>query len=388
VASSADKRSKADKARRPYTATQFAVRNKNGYRRRTRRRATLEARGAPGDDDPDGVDPVFSIVIPVRDAEATLVRALYSVVRQSERTWECWVVDDGSRDRCCEIASAFAASDARFRLLRQGRLGIVAALNNGLSQSRGRFLVRLDADDVMHRERLALQRRALEADAALAGVGCHVRLFPRATLTDGLRAYERWLNAIQDPQTVEREALVECPLAHPTWCMRRDVLLRFGYRETPWAEDYDLILRLLAAGSKLAVVPRRLLLWRDGPGRLSRTHERYSQERFTACKAAFLCQTLLVDTADYVLWGYGGTGKSLARALALHGRYPSHIVELHRGRIGQRIAGAPVIPPEALRDVPRRPIVASVAGVVARTQIRQALLALGLQESRDFVVAA
>ncbi len=334
------------------------------------------------------MDPVFSIVIPVRDAEATLARALYSVVRQSERTWECWIVDDGSRDRCCEIASAFAASDARFRVLRQDALGIVAALNHGVSRSRGRFLVRLDADDVMHRQRLALQRQALEGDPALAGVGCHVRLFPRASLTDGLRAYERWLNSIEDSQQVEREALVECPLAHPTWCMRRDVLLRFGYRDTPWAEDYDLILRLLAAGSKLAVVPQRLLLWRDGPGRLSRTHERYSHERFTACKAAFLCQTLLAGTADYVLWGYGGTGKSLARALREHGRHPSHIVELHRGRIGQRIAGARVIAPDGLRDVPRRPVVASVAGVVARTQIRQALHALGFRESRDFVVAA
>ncbi|HEY6559454.1 MAG TPA: glycosyltransferase [Polyangiaceae bacterium] len=332
--------------------------------------------------------PLFSIVVPVRSAERTLASALCSVVRQSERDWECWIIDDGSQDGSLPIARAFAAADSRFRVLSQPALGIVPALNQGLASSRGRYVVRFDADDLMHRQRLALQRQALERDDELAGVGCHVRLFPRAALTDGLRAYETWLNSIEDPKQVEREAFVECPLAHPTWCMKRDVLRHFGYRETPWAEDYDLILRMLAAGEKLAVVPRRLLLWRDGPVRLSRTHDRYTVERFTECKAAFLCRTLLADTGNYVLWGYGGTGKALARALALRGKHPSHIVELHRGRIGQRIAGAPVIAPEALRDLPARPIVASVAGLLARTQIREALLALGLHESRDFVVAA
>lgn len=333
-------------------------------------------------------NPRFSIVIPVRNAERTLAPALYSVVRQAERDWECWVVDDGSEDRSLEIADAFSATDTRFQVLRQPALGIVSALNLGVAQSRGRYVVRFDADDLMHRQRLALQRQALECDPTLAGVGCHVRLFPRATLSDGLRAYESWLNSICEPEQVEREAFVECPLAHPTWCMKREVLLRFPYRETPWAEDYDLVLRLLAVGSRLAVVPRRLLLWRDGPVRLSRTHDRYTLARFTDCKAAFLCRTLLAETGEYVLWGYGGTGKALARALALRGKHPSYIVELHRGRIGQRIAGAQVITPEALREVRLRPIVASVAGVVARTQIRQALLALGLRERRDFVVAA
>ncbi|HMJ11122.1 MAG TPA: glycosyltransferase family A protein [Polyangiaceae bacterium] len=332
--------------------------------------------------------PLFSILIPVRDAERTLPSALYSVVRQSERAWECWIVDDGSRDASPRIAEAFAHSDPRFRVLRQAALGIVPALNQGLAESSGRYVVRFDADDLMHHERLALQRRALERRADLAGVGCHVRLFPRSELSCGLRAYESWLNSIHDAEDVRREACVECPLAHPTWCMRREVLLRFGYRDTPGPEDYELILRLLAAGERLAVVPRRLLLWRDGPSRLSRTDARYAPERFTECKADYLARTLLADRNDYVLWGYGDTGKALARALASQGKRPSHIVELHQGRIGQRIAGAPVIHPETLGTLPPRPIVASVAGFVARSQIREALRALGLREARDFVVAA
>ncbi len=298
------------------------------------------------------------------------------------------MVDNGSRDATLSIGQKFAAADARFRVVTDPERGVVPALRTGLSVCRGRFVARMDADDVMHERRLELQLAYLEQHPELAAAGCHVRLFPRRALTDGMRAYERWLNGIDGPARVREEAFVECPIAHPTLVIRRELLAVFGYRDAGWAEDYDLVLRLLAAGHELGVVPRRLLLWRDGPGRLSRTAKEYRIERMTACKAAFLCETLLRDHARYVLWGYGDTGRLLARELATHGRTPEHIVELHPGRIGQRIAGACVISPSELRPLPKRPLVASVAGAVARGQIRAALVEMGYRETIDFVCAA
>jgi hypothetical protein len=136
------------------------------------------------------------------------------------------------------------------------------------------------------------------------------------------------------------------------------------------------------------MVPRRLLSWRDSPHRLSRTHPRYTLERFTACKAAFLAAHFLAATDTYILWGYGDTGKALRRALLAHGKAPSHIVEVHPGRLDKRIHNAPVIPPAALLHVPRRPVVVSVAGAVARQAIRQAMARMGFVETADYVCAA
>jgi hypothetical protein len=246
----------------------------------------------------------------------------------------------------------------------------------------------MDGDDVMHGRRLECQVEALERAPELSGVGCHVRLFPRAGLSQGLRAYEAWLNAIRSPDAVRREAFVECPLAHPTLLLRREVLVEFPYRQLDWPEDYDLVLRLLAAGHRLGVVPRRLLGWRDGPLRLSRTGSAYRIERFVACKAHFLAQGQISSSRSYVLWGYGDTGRALARALAEHGCRPSHIVEVHPGRIGQIIAGAPVIAPPALARVQTRPVIVSVAGAGPRSEVRQALQALCYRESLDFICAA
>jgi glycosyltransferase involved in cell wall biosynthesis len=331
--------------------------------------------------------PLVSVLLPVRDAEATLPAALRSVARQSEARFECVIVDDGSRDASAALARELAARDARFRLLAAPREGLVPALQRGLAACRAPLVARMDADDWMHRERLAVQCAALAADASLSGVGCHVRCFPRREVGPGLRAYEAWLASVDSPERVRAEAFVECPLAHPTWLLRREALA-LGYRDAGWPEDYDLLLRLLASGRRIGVVPRRLLGWRVHEARASRRDPRYADERFTACKASHLCDGLLAHGERYLLWGYGGTGRGLARALALHGRRPQAIVEIHPRRIGRTIRGAPVISRHALGPPRGIPLVVSVAGAGPRALIRAELARLGWRECADYVCAA
>ena len=332
--------------------------------------------------------PLVSILVPFFQAQATLAACLRSISRQTLTDWECVLVDDGSTDAGPAIAARFATEEPRIRVVTTAHRGLVAALSNGLAHCAGRHVARMDADDLMHRRRLREQAELLEGDPDLSAVGCHVRVFPRATLSDGARAYESWLNASRSPECVRREAFVECPLAHPSWMIRKDVLAAHGYRDVGWPEDYDLLLRLLGQGHRIGVVPRRRLCWRDRPERLWRTAPEYGQDRFTACKAFHLSTTFLAATDRYNLWGYGSTGRALRQALELHGKRPSHIVELHPGRLGNRIHGAPVIPPAQLRDVDRDPLLVSVAGVPQRELIRAALAKMGFRETVDYVCAA
>jgi hypothetical protein len=239
----------------------------------------------------------------------------------------------------------------------------------------------------MHRRRLAEQVELLERKPELAGTGCHVRIFPRRNLQRGYRKYEQWLNAIDSPAAVRREAFVECPVAHPTLLLRREALAD-GYREQGWPEDYDLVLRLLSSGHEIGMLPRRRLLWRHGPGRLSRSGPQYAIERFAACKADFLARSFLASSDRYTLWGYGSTGRGLRRALAAVGKRPAYIVEMHPGRLGNLIHGAPVVPPAELRRLPRLPLVVAVAGLEPRCEIRAALRALDYREPDDFICAA
>jgi glycosyltransferase involved in cell wall biosynthesis len=326
--------------------------------------------------------------MPAYDAARTLASALRSVQRQSHADWECIVVDDGSSDHTPEIAAAFAREDARVRLVSRAHGGIVAALQAGIAECRAPLIARFDADDLMSRRRLELQRAALEQSPELSAVGCHVRLFPRSGLRERRLDYERWLRSVSTPEQLQHEVFVECPVAHPTLLLRRSVLVELGYRDRGWPEDYDLVLRMLESGRLIGVVPQRLLHWRDSPTRLSRVSERYSIAAFVECKAEFLASGFLAHGERYVLWGFGDTGKALSNALSRRGKHPAAIIELHPGRIGQLIRGVPVVAPSQLPTFGTLPLIVSVSGVGPRSEIRQALQAMGKRQLRDYVCAA
>lgn len=331
--------------------------------------------------------PKVSVLLPAYQAAATLEACLESVARQSERDFECLVVDDGSTDDTPAIAARFAARDPRFRVLSGPHLGLVGTLERGLDACRGDVVARMDADDWMRRHRLERQLAALDhADV----VGTHVRLFPRSHLTEGRRRYERWLAGMASHEQVVADVFVECPIAHPTLALRRDLLSSVRYRDEGWPEDWDLVLRLFARGVRFAVVPERLLLWRDHPARLSRTAAEYRLDRFVSCRAHHLARTFLAAAERYVLWGHGETGKALRKALARHGKRAAALVEVHPRRLGQHVDGAPVVPPSEVSRVLARgtPLLVSVAGPEARQAIRGQLAGFGVREGRDYVCCA
>lgn len=335
--------------------------------------------------------PRVSVLLPVWNAGKTLTTALRSLERQRENDWECVLVEDGSQDESPEIASRAAGRDPRFRVVSRPHEGLVAALNAGAALCRAPLVARMDADDWMHRDRLALQCDWLDRHPELDAVGSFVRCFPRRDLRAGARRYEAWLHSLADPLAIWRDRFVECGVAHPTWVLRRERLQALAYHDHGWPEDYDLLLRLLARGPCVGVVPRRLLGWRRGSDRTSIRDGRYALDRFTACRAQALARDFLKDAGEYVLWGHGPTARALRRALEIHGRRPVAIVEVHPRRLGQTIQGAPVIPPSALgtrADLRRLPLIAAVSGAGPRAQIRRALAADGYRDGIDFVCAA
>jgi glycosyltransferase involved in cell wall biosynthesis len=321
-----------------------------------------------------------------------LPRTLRSVMRQTHTDWECVVVDDGSQDATPELLQQAARADPRIRVVVQAADGVVAARNRGLAECRAPMVALLDADDLMHPRRLELQLAALAAAPQLDGVGSHVRYRPRAGLGEGMRAYEAWLNSMREAEDLQRDRYIEMPVGHPTLMLRRDALAAVGgWRDCGWPEDWDLLLRLMRAPdgeARIGVVPQQLLAWRIRSDSMSRNSEAYSVESFTRCRAAFLAADYLHDADDYALLGYGGTGRGLRRALADHDKQLSTVIEVHPRRIGQTIHGAPVLPPESLRDLRPRKLIVSVAGIEARTRVRALLAEMNYREAYDYVCAA
>jgi glycosyltransferase involved in cell wall biosynthesis len=203
---------------------------------------------------------------------------LRSIRRQTWTDFECLCVDDGSSDAGPDIIRAHAREDPRLRLLRSPARGIVAALNWGLHQARAALAARMDADDLMHPERLARQHAAMAADPGISVLGTCVRVFPQTQITDGFRAYVDWQNSCVTEPAIAADIFLESPLAHPSVMLRRERIIGAGgYRDGAFPEDYELWLRLHRSGHRLAKLKQPLLDWRDEPGRLSRRDPRYAR---------------------------------------------------------------------------------------------------------------
>jgi glycosyltransferase involved in cell wall biosynthesis len=332
--------------------------------------------------------PRVSILMPCRDAAAHLGSALGSIQAQTFGDFELLAVDDHSRDETPLILQRHARRDERIRVFAAPRPGIVAALQFALDTARGEIVARMDADDLADPERLAAQVACFDADPQLVACGTRVRYFPREAVRDGALRYERWLNALTDDAAIRRDLFVECPIAHPALAARRAALeAAGGYRDPGWPEDYDLVLRLAAAGGRLANLPGVVHHWRERPDRLSRVDPRYAEDAFQRCKVAHLAPRL-AGFDGVVVWGAGPVGKGFSRALQALGLRVRAFIDLDPRKIGQTVHGAPVEAPDAIDRYRGAFALAAVSGERARAEIRAALAAAGWREGEEFVAVA
>ncbi len=203
-----------------------------------------------------------------------------------------------------------------------------------------------------------------------------------------MRAYVAWQNRLCDHAAIQRELLVESPLTHASVMLRRELLERLGgYRDFCGPEDYDLWLRAEREGAVFSKLPRRLLKWRDSPGRLTRVSPRYTPERFMDLKLEALEAGPLRGSRSVVIWGAGPIGKAWARRLRERNHEVRAFVEVAQRKLGQRIQGAPVLGVSDAR-IGGALHLAAVGQPGARARIRRVAAGLGLRDGSDLIAVA
>jgi glycosyltransferase involved in cell wall biosynthesis len=212
----------------------------------------------------------ISVVLPVYNGKATLSDALLSVLEQKVSNTEVILIDDGSHDSSVRIAEDISKSFPfeNIKIHRQENKGLAASLNVGISIAKGKFIARLDQDDLVLPKRFIKQFDYLEKNSQTAMVGT------RAQIYEGDKASERYHNHALSSNALKLELLFDNPFVHSSVMLRKSVLEECGgysediSRQPP--EDYELWSRI-AQKYDVANLSEVLTIYREMPSSMSRT---------------------------------------------------------------------------------------------------------------------
>lgn len=237
--------------------------------------------------------PEISVLMACYNAERWLVAALQSVIEQSFCDIEVLVVNDGSTDRTSEILRFYAERDSRLIVIDKENTGLADSLNCGIGVARGRWIARLDADDVCERQRLERQKAYVSTHPGTVLLGSGSIEIDEVGAPKRVCKYPRGHRAL-----VTRLERWGGFFPHSSAFFRRDVVQAMGgYRsELLRAEDWDLWLRLAERG-KLACLPEPLVRIRRHGAQISRGAGG-RQSRIDACAATVSHFVRRVGLAD------------------------------------------------------------------------------------------
>lgn len=331
--------------------------------------------------------PRVSILLPHRNAAATIEGAVASIVAQTFTEWELLLIDNASTDASTSIVQHWADRDPRIKLLHEPRIGIAHALNTGLAQAKGRYIARMDADDISHPERLAQQVAYLDAHPEIGVLGTRTAFASSVPESRGMQAFVEWQNNILSPHEHYVKRFVDAPLAHPTVLFRRELVEQFGGYDTgPLPEDHELWFRWMDAGVRFAKLPAELLTWNDHAHRLSRTHANYSVDAFFSTKVKWLAQWLKRTLKDrpLIIAGTSALCQQRAELLIAEGIAVHAFTDVQP----REVPGYVFIAHDALPAAGEAFIVSFISQRGTGDRIASFLSSRGLVEGTDFVLAA
>jgi len=203
-------------------------------------------------------DPLVSVIMPVYNAELFLHEAIRSILDQSYRNIEFIIINDGSTDKSVDIIKLFLSDDDRIIFINRNNKGMVQSLNEAIFISKGKYIARMDADDISLNGRINKQVEFLELNPSIDVLGCDYFLIDSSGIIKGM---------VNVPKTNNEIFMTLCnsvPFAHPSVMIRKTIFDQHKYNES-YVEDYWLWASCFN-GSNFANLSDTLFLYRHNYG--------------------------------------------------------------------------------------------------------------------------
>ena len=204
------------------------------------------------------LDPVISVLMPVYNGERFLKEAIESILRQTFTNFEFIIINDGSTDSTEDIISGF--TDNRIVYVKnEENIKLIKTLNKGIDLAKGKYIARMDADDVSHPNRFKIQLEQIIAN------NCKIVSSSYTSVNEYSKKSGWHLGLIADKTDLKFISMFFCPIAHPTALIETNLVKKYYYKDNKdclHVEDFDLWSRMLKDDVKFFVSNKSLLLYR------------------------------------------------------------------------------------------------------------------------------
>ncbi|MBQ4516013.1 MAG: glycosyltransferase [Clostridia bacterium] len=202
--------------------------------------------------------PDISVIMSVYNGETYLKEAIESVINQTFKNWELIIINDCSTDSTAEILAEFEARDERIKVHpNEVNLKLPTSLNKAISLSEGKYIARMDADDICLPDRFCKQFKFMEENPDVALSSCRF-----LTVKNGVYA-SGGAGGRCDNKALRAMLLVSNPILHPGVIAKAEVMKKLNYDTTlTCTEDLELWTKMAMENQKMAILPECLLIYR------------------------------------------------------------------------------------------------------------------------------
>ncbi|MCS2221617.1 glycosyltransferase [Bacteroides fragilis] len=235
-----------------------------------------------------------TVLLVVHNCEMYIAECIQSVLCQTYKDFELLIIDDGSTDGTLSKIEQF--KDQRIRLISNSCNDYIFSLNQGLRLAKGKYIARMDGDDVMHLERLERQVEVMNFQTDITVCSSWFQCF--GSYNEIVRGYS---GLIDNPLVQMLKGNI---IAHPTSMLRKSFLEKYNllYKNYQYAEDYNLWKEIVVCGGKIWVIPDILLRYRCSLNQISCKKQVEQRETSLLIKKEIL---------DYLFKNYRNSDESL-----------------------------------------------------------------------------
>ena len=207
------------------------------------------------------MSPLISVIMPSFNSEKFIRKSIESILNQTLEYFEFIIVDNLSKDKTWEIIQEYALKDSRIIAIQNKEpLNIAITLNRSIELAKGKYIARMDTDDISFPDRLQKQADYLDNNPDVVLVGSAVEF-----IDENNNKYNKIYNHTHTGQEINKFIRFSSPLIHPTWMVRTDIIKKIAtYRDMPMSEDYDLLLRLVTSNYKIDNILIQLYITENG----------------------------------------------------------------------------------------------------------------------------